>query len=322
MRRHSGRMLMGDVSAVVSRDYPALFSLLATQYARTPAHRKYLEARFSKAESRDLAHLEQLASHIAAIAGPKLPEVCDAYDFICKIVREEEIYFRRHGKYRLDNFEDANRLVYSNAEYMSKYMDGLLLTQVYWSNHSASFRFYTDEFLGKAPDGYDYLEIGPGHGLLLYEAKADRRCGSVTGWDLSLASIGRTTAALNALGAKGKEPNLVLQDLFEIDERAPKFDCVTFSEVLEHLERPELALEKLLLILKPKGRLFVNVPINSPAPDHLFLLRSTEEAVQFMKDAGFQIERAEFFPMTNHTLDQARKHQLTISACMIARRPT
>lgn len=66
----------------------------------------------------------------------------------------------------------------------------------------------------------------------------------------------------------------------------------------------------------------MNVPINSPAPDHLFLLRSTEEAVHFMKDAGFEIERAEFFPMTNHTLDQARKHQLTISACIIARRPT
>src|ERR1019366_2819581 len=112
--------------------------------------------------------LEDLAKQIHALGGSRLPDICDNYDFICKIVREEEIFFRRHGKYRLENFADANRLVYADTEYMSKYMDGLLLTQIYWSNHSACYRFYKEIFLGNAPKGYDYLEIGPGHGLLLY----------------------------------------------------------------------------------------------------------------------------------------------------------
>ena len=35
----------------------------------------------------------------------------------------------------------------------------------------------------------------------------------------------------------------------------------------------------------------------------------------------FEVEHAEFYPMTNHTMDQARKHKLTISACIIGRRP-
>lgn len=313
---------MVGVSEIVDRArYPELSALLAIQYDRTPSHRKYLETRLSRAEPEAFPMLEELAKQIAALGGSRLPEICDNYDFICKIVREEEVYFRRHGKYRLDNFADANRLVYADAEYMGKYMDGLLLTQIYWSNHTACFQFYKEAFLGNAPSGYDYLEIGPGHGLLLYQAISDPRSGSITGWDLSQASIDHTREALEILGAKGKRVDLVLQDLYAAEENCRRFDCIVFSEVLEHLEDPHGALAKLFSILKPGGRMFVNVPINSPAPDHLYLLRTPDEAVDVVRDAEFEIERAEFFPMTNHTLEQARKHKLTISACIIGRRP-
>jgi 2-polyprenyl-3-methyl-5-hydroxy-6-metoxy-1,4-benzoquinol methylase len=314
---------MASVSDVVDpARYPKLSSLMQMQYERTPAHRKYLETRLSHASPQSFSMLEDLAKQISALGGSRLPEICDNYDFICRIVREEEMFFRRHGKYRLQTFAEANRLVYADTEYMGKYMDGLLLTQIYWSNHSASYQFYKDVFLGSAPRGYDYLEIGPGHGLLLYQAISDERSGSVTGWDLSQASIDHTREALKALGARGKQPTLVLQDLYAVDDNSAKFDCITFSEVLEHLENPKGALIKLRSLLKPGGRLYVNVPINSPAPDHLYLLRSPEEAIAAVTESGFEVDRAEFYPMTNHTMDQARKHSLTISACIIGVRPS
>lgn len=314
---------MTSVSDAVDRArYPKLSSLMQLQYERTPAHRKYLETRLSHASPELFSMLEDLAKQISALGGLRLPDICDNYDFICNIVREEEMFFRRHGKYRLESFADANWLVYADTEYMGKYMDGLLLTQIYWSNHSACYQFYKEAFLRNAPEGYDYLEIGPGHGLLLYQAISDERSGSVTGWDLSQASIDHTKEALKMLGVKDRQPSLVLQDLYTVDDNSVKFDCITFSEVLEHLEDPKGALIKLRSLLKPGGRLFVNVPINSPAPDHLYLLRSPEEAIVAVKEAGFEIERAEFYPMTNHTMDQARKHKLTISACIIGRRPT
>jgi 2-polyprenyl-3-methyl-5-hydroxy-6-metoxy-1,4-benzoquinol methylase len=312
---------MTSPSDVVDRTrYPMLSALLSLQYERTPAHRKFLENRLSTAEPEAFPILEGMAKQIFALAGSRLAEICDNYDFICKIMREEEVYFRRHGKYRLNNFADANRLVYSNADYMGKYMDGLLLTQIYWSNHFACYQVYRNKFLANAPLGYDYLEIGPGHGLLLYQAISDARCGTVTGWDLSETSIAHTREALEAFGADTKRVSLVQQDLYAAYVNR-KFDCVTFSEVLEHLEDPKGALANLLSILKPGGRLFVNVPINSPAPDHLLLLTTPEEAVDLIKDAGFQIEQTFFFPMTNQTIEQARKHKLTISTCVIARRP-
>jgi len=308
------------ISEVVDQSrYPELSALMRLQYERTPAHRKYLEARLSSAPVETFPTLEELASQISALGGSRLAEICDNYDFICRIVREEEMFFRRHGRYRLESFADANRLVYADTQYMGKYMDGLLLTQIYWSNHTACYRFYNSVFLGQAPAGYDYLEIGPGHGLLLYQALKDKKSGSVTGWDVSAASIEHTRQALVMLGATGKQPSLILQDLYAVNDEGMKFDCITFSEVLEHLEDPRGALLKLRSLLKPGGRLFVNVPINSPAPDHLYLLRTPEEATAAVRDAGFAIERAEFYPMTNHSMEQARKHKLTISACIIGR---
>lgn len=308
-------------NVIDSRSYPALSRLMELQYSCTPGHFSYLEKRLSGADGAEFSVLEGLAEQITILGGDRLAEICSNYDFICKIVREEEIYFRRNGKYRLDNFADANRLVYSDPVYMGKYMDGLLLTQIYWSNHTACSIFYREKFLGGAPEGYDYLEIGPGHGLLLYHAVSDPRCGSATGWDLSQASIDHTREALEALGAQGRSPDLVLQDLYEAAPEATQFDCITFSEVLEHLEQPHEALARLFEQLKPGGRLFVNVPVNSPAPDHLFLLNTPEEAVDVVKRAGFEIEASAFYPMTNHTMEQARKHKLTISACVIGRRP-
>lgn len=304
-------------SEFVDQSYKNLTHLVSLQYDRTPKHRDYLERRFSSASEEEFGRLEILAEQIIALGGDRLSEICDNYDFICQIVREEEMFFRRNGKYRLSTFEEANEKVYSDKPYMSKYMDGLLLTQIYWSNHTASYTFYCNNFLGKTPENYDYLEIGPGHGLLLYQAIKDPRCQSVTGWDLSPASIDATREALVELNAPADRADLILQDLYTADENK-KFDAITFSEVLEHLEDPKGAIEKLGSILKSNGRLYINVPINSPAPDHLFLLRSPDETEQFVKSCGLQIEQASYFPMTNHTMQQAEKHQLTISACLIA----
>jgi len=48
--------------------------------------------------------------------------------------------------------------------------------------------------------------------------------------------------------------------------------------------------------LRPGGRLWVNVPINSPAPDHIYLFRTPEEAVDAVQAAGFEVSETAFFP--------------------------
>lgn len=297
--------------------YPHLQRMVTRQLELTPQHEPFFRRRFAQATVDDLASCDRLAREIALLSGSKYDEFLLSYDFICKIQRDEEIYFRRNKTYRLKSFQEAIDTVYSNTAYMQQYMRGLLVTQVYWSNHTASIGFYSTEFLAGNRPGYELLEIGPGHGLLLARAISDKRARRVTGWDLSQASLSETREALAALG---------LNDGFALEERnlfdAPTdvlFDAVVFSEVLEHLEEPERALKSIRNVVRPGGRLFVNVPINSPAPDHIFLLKTPEAAIAFVEQFGFTVERTGFFPATNYTLEQSRKHSLTISVCLIAR---
>jgi FkbH-like protein len=300
-------------------EHPVMCRLLHRQLQLTPHHEKFLSRRFSEAAPRELELCEYLAQQITAIAGDDIDAFCKAYDFICTIVQDEEYHFRLNDDYRLKSFQDAIEQVYANKPYMDSYMKGLLMTQIYWSNHTACFRFYRERFLPSLPTHYDFVEVGPGHGLLLHQAAADPRSGSVIGWDLSEASVGQTRSALCRLGVDG-HVEVRIQDLFAAREHEQRFDAVVFSEVLEHLEEPDRALRHLRSLLKVGGRLFVNVPVNSPAPDHLYLLRSPEEAVGVIESAGFAIEDREFFPATNYTLEQARKRALTISVCVTARR--
>jgi hypothetical protein len=92
------------------------------------------------------------------------------------------------------------------------------------------------------------------------------------------------------------------------------------SEVLEHLERPKEAIEIIGQLLKPDGSVWINVPANGPAPDHLFLVRSPAEVAALVEAAGLKIEREAAFPLAGSNLDRALRQQLPISCCVTARR--
>jgi 2-polyprenyl-3-methyl-5-hydroxy-6-metoxy-1,4-benzoquinol methylase len=299
--------------------HAALGSLVARQTQANPKHAPFLARRFNHASDAELELCDGIAAQIIRLAGTELDEFLAGYDFICDIQKREEIHFRRHGEYRLKTVKQAIDEVYSNRPYMQSYMRGLLMTQVLWSNHSAAMSFYLEQFLRKLPPQYDLLEIGPGHGLLFSRAASDPRSGSVTGWDLSPASVAETKEALARLGTE-RPCSLEVKNLFDAATSGAAFDAVVFSEVLEHLETPELALRSIRALLRPNGRVYINVPINSPAPDHVFLLRSPEEAIAFIEAQGFKVERSGLFPATNYSLEAARKHALTITVCVVAAR--
>ena len=91
--------------------------------------------------------------------------------------------------------------------------------------------------------------------------------------------------------------------------------------MLEHLEEPLPALKILYGLLAPGGRIFVNAPVNSPAPDHLYLFRTPEEVRDMVKEAGFEIADTLYAPPSGASLDKARRQELSISAAVIAGRP-
>ena len=285
-----------------------------------PEHTRFLDQSFARRDEALLQATERTAAAVRRIVGQEsLREVCNDYRFLCDRLMEEEQYFRRHQAYRLSRFEDAAKEVYSNLEFMRRYMNFLLLTYVIWDNHARAIEHFEREYLPRLPPNSAHLEIGPGHGLLLHMACNARNVASVTGWDISEGSIRQARLCLEALGhANGV--SLALQDLFDAPTGGPQFDSVVLAEVLEHLENPAAALRAVRSHMRPHALMWVHVPINSPAPDHLFLLRTPEEATHLIAEAGFEILDAAFYPMTGQTLERARKHDFTISAAVTARR--
>jgi len=306
--------------------YPSLDRMITQLLTLWPEHREYVEKSFSTRARDVMATSEEIASCVLRLADGMaggLDGLCGDYRFLCeKIVLPEELHFRRHNRYRLSSFEDALKECYANAPFMTRYMNGLLVSNVIWHNHAAAISSYVQEYLPSLKAGSDHLEIGPGHGLFLYFAAMCHSVAGVSGWDVSPTSIAHTREALSALGVE-RPTTLTLQNLFEADPASDdrRFDSIVMSEILEHLEDPVAALRFAMAWLKPGGTIWVNVPANSPAPDHIFLVESPEHACDIVRAAGLDVTAWHGFAMTGTTLEKARRRKLAISCVVIGRKP-
>jgi 2-polyprenyl-3-methyl-5-hydroxy-6-metoxy-1,4-benzoquinol methylase len=274
--------------------------------------------RFADSDAAHLEFCDQLSGTVLRIAGGDIERIVEDYRWLSAMVLEEELHFRREGKYRLSKFADALEQVYANTPFMAKYMNGLLASQLWWRNHTEVLRYFRDVFLPGNKKNFSHLEVGPGHGLFLTLAASAPNCASAEGWDISEASLDGTRAALKAAGAPG---HISLKGVNIFEAPSGQFDSITFSEVLEHLEEPLAALKILRGLLAPGGRIFVNAPVNSPAPDHLYLFRTPEEVRDMVQAAGLDIIDTLYAPPSGASLEKARKQELSISAAVIACRP-
>ncbi|MDB5438423.1 MAG: hypothetical protein JWM33_850 [Caulobacteraceae bacterium] len=298
--------------------HPHLARAVSEQLVAFPEHAAYLKARFSGETPAGLALAEDLAAMICQVIGGDWARLCADYRWLSGVLLEEELFFRRNGRYRLSSFAEALEQVYGDADYMVRYMNGLLASQLWWRNHTEVFGYFRDRFLSQTPTGASHLEIGSGHGLLLAAAAAVPGISRLEAWDVSATSLGLTGQALAALEVSPARVTFRTADIFAPPHAL--FDSITFSEVLEHLEDPFGALVKLRGLLKPEGRLFLNAPTNSPAPDHIYLFHTPEEIVSMAREAGFAIEGSLFAPGAGVSLERARRLDLTISVAVIARR--
>lgn len=302
----------------------ALRTIIEHQLATWPEHSRYLEASFADRPPTVLDISDEIAAVVLQLAEHSphgLTGICEDYRFLCQeIILPEELHFRRNGCYRLASAADAYREVYSNQPLMRRYMSGLLMSNVLWDPHARAIESYVTHYLPSLSDGADHLEIGPGHGLLLYFAASLPSLSTISGWDISPASVAHTQSVLDAMGAAQKV-RLQLHNLLHRNTgMSGSFDSITMSELLEHLEDPAAALRAAHDLLRPEGRLWANIPVNSPAPDHIYLLQTTDEACRLVEASGFDVIDQKFFPMTGSSLERARRNQLSISCVITARR--
>ncbi len=301
----------------LSTRWPATARIVNAVTSIWPEHARYAGKSFAARDAAMMQTTETLAEAALVLTGEHLLRYAEHYRWTCDQLREEELFFHREGRYRLSTFAEADAEVYSDAGYMEKYMDGLLISQILWVNHAASCHFFlteTSPFL--APD-QRYLEIGPGHGLMMYLALRDFDLASATAWGLSAVSIDQTRAALAKLGYDNCD--FAVQNVMDARAGSKPYGLVVLSEVLEHLEDPKSVMAPIRDLVARDGHVFINVPINSPSPDHLYLMETPDDARALLIDTGFEILREGFFATQGTALERALRNRVSVSACMLAR---
>jgi SAM-dependent methyltransferase len=283
-----------------------------------PEHAAYLAKSFAPRSPEMMQATEAAAGAIRRLIVGQEGKFAADYRWTCDRLREEELFFHREGRYRLATFAEAYAEVYSDAAYMGRYVNGLLLTQVLWYNHIATFEMFLNAVLGQAARPFDYLEVGPGHGLMVYFAAGSPLCRSLEAWDVSAVSLGETRAALDTLGLSAPVA-LVETDILQAKRPDRTFDLIVISEVLEHLETPETALRFLRDCLADDGLIFINVPLNSPSPDHIYLFSSPDEVTALVERSGFKVEQLSLFATQAKRIESALANKISVSAGVIAR---
>lgn len=98
------------------------------------------------------------------------------------------------------------------------------------------------------------IDVGCGTGHFLKELKKRHSSINIVGTDFSEESV-------NISKSINPEGSFFLMDIFNIPiEQQGIYDFVICSEVLEHLLRPDVALDNLLSLIKSEGFLIITVP--------------------------------------------------------------
>lgn len=282
-----------------------------------PEHADYLEKSFDVRTPALLDTSDSVAEVVLRLAGDHAGQTAQDYRWLCDVIREEELNFARTDAYRYSTFAETNAHVYSDDEFMQRYMHGLLLSHVLWYMHASSLHFFLGRLAARVKPGGKMMEVGSGHGLLIYLALTRLGLEEAVAWDISPVSLDQTRAALDQLGM-GERARYAIQDMHQIEAGSEQFDLIILSHLLEHLEAPVDALQKIRNAVAKGGYLFVNVPLNAPMPDHIQLLSDPDDAVKMLEEGGFRVLEIASHTTQAASLPRALKRKIAVTCSIIA----
>ena len=212
------------------------------------------------------------------------------YESFALEIMRLQVDFERTHVYAPYSYMDMLELVYDNDEYMQTcYLPGLLLAWYLWPHHYRQLRFFQTFVRSMArASAQRFIDVATGTGI--YSRLALLRVPTTVGvgYDISTASCQFTTDHLTAFGVSGRY-QMVRENV--IEETPEPVDWLICVELIEHLSRPQMLIAALRRMLNPGGKAFLATAINAPNSDHIYLLRSVDEAASLITEGGFRIEQ-------------------------------
>jgi 2-polyprenyl-3-methyl-5-hydroxy-6-metoxy-1,4-benzoquinol methylase len=276
----NARTFLEELTARVSRDFPVLRGgLLANQLAVDDP----------------LWEWATLATeHVLRITGgdeQRVDDCIEAFVVTSLDYLRLQARFVKTGRYAHSTASDSAEL-YSDAERMTEYLDGLALTYAMWPNHARMVQFYVTSFLPLIPADSRVLEIGPGHGLLSAVLLRERPDVRYVGVDISPRSISYSAAAFAAAGITEDRVSLVVADAGESSGLVGdgRFGAAVCCEVLEHVDEPGSLLRAIRGQIEVGAPAFVSTVANMEAEDHVYLFHDADDIRALLGANGFAVE--------------------------------
>jgi len=243
----------------------------------------------------------------------------DAYLKMVNDMFRSQVHFMRTGKYPVSKIKEAVDNVYNNSTEMLSYMTGLALSQYLWSTHYEMFSHLKNELNVNKARINSYLEIGPGHGLFLKNAidildeKVD-----MTAIDISPISLDISKSIIEHFFSS-KHINFINKDILDLDLDSG-YDFIVMGEVLEHVEKPQLLLNKITKLLSNDGRAFLSTCVNCPAIDHVYHFHTIDEIRDMFLNCGLSILSEKVLPVENLPMVEIVEKKITINYSAIVER--
>jgi 2-polyprenyl-3-methyl-5-hydroxy-6-metoxy-1,4-benzoquinol methylase len=268
---------------------------------------------FDEAEIFASNYLDFLASN-----GVSIDLAVKSYLEMLKKMMHCQVEFMKTGKYSLSSSSQAEETVYNDPDKMTSYMFGLALSQFLWKTHYYIFKFFQQKLKENAKEIHSYLEIGPGHGLYLSKAlEYLPESEKITAVDISSKSIELSKSILKHFHPqKASLIRYIVKDmlLLDIDE---KYDFITMGEVMEHVDFPEILLQKVKNLLSVKGKSFISTCVNCPAVDHVYHFKAVDKIREMIYSCDLNILDEQVLPVENLPMEEIISKKITINYCAL-----
>lgn len=291
-------------------------------YSKAPLQKKKIESFLKTKDEQFMKEFENFLISYENYLKTKnidIEYVVDSYLKMIQDMFKAQIKFLRTGKYPNQKIEDVIDKVYNNEKEMLSYMMGLALSQYLWSTH---FEMFTQLklLLKKYKNNIKkYIEIGPGHGLFLKSAieilNEDTKMKAI---DISPISLDITKSIINYFSPK-TNVTYINNDMLNLDLNS-ECDFIVMGEVIEHVENPELLLNKICDLLNSEGKAFLSTCVNCPMVDHLYQFNNIDEIRNLYNQCGLEIESEYILPVENLPMDEIIKQKITINYAALVKK--
>ena len=100
-------------------------------------------------------------------------------------------------------------------------------------------------------------------------------------------------------------------------QRLSQYDAIVMGEVLEHVEEPQVFLEKIRDLATDDAFIFITTPINAPAVDHIYLFDSLESIESIVAAAGLAVRESQMIPYPGQSVDESLEQVLPINVTLV-----